>query len=59
MNTTYAFKLTVTSESKEEASKLATLLQQSVATLDKQDMIRLLEKVVRKPSIVKTALKFI
>ncbi len=56
---TYAFKLTLAADSKEEASKLATLLQQSVGVLDKRDMIRLLEKVVKNPSIVKTALKFI
>lgn len=55
----YTFKTTVTSTDKAQAQKLATLIQQAVGAIDHADLIKLMEKAVVKPSLVKTALKFI
>jgi len=55
----YSFKINLAANGETEAKNIATLLQQTVAVIDKDDLTRLLTKVVNSPSIVKTALKFI
>lgn len=55
----YSFKINLAANGEAEAKNIATLLQQTVAVIDKDDLTRLLTKVVNSPSIVKTALKFI
>lgn len=55
----YTFKTTVTSGDKAQAQQLATLIQQAVTIIDHADLVTLMAKAVAKPSIVKTALKFI
>lgn len=55
----YSFKINLAANGEAEAKNIATLLQQTVAVIDKDDLMRLLTKVVNSPSIVKTALKFI
>nr|WP_321411463.1 hypothetical protein [uncultured Carboxylicivirga sp.] len=51
--------ITIEAETPEAVQQVGNLLQNAVNKVDKQDMIRLLEKVVKNPGIVKTALKFI
>lgn len=51
--------ITITSDSADDAQKVAQLVQHAVATVDLKDMIKLLSKVKENPKIVKTALKFI
>lgn len=55
----YTFKTTVASGDKAQAQQLATLIQQAVTVIDHADLVTLMAKAVAKPSIVKTALKFI
>ncbi len=55
----YSFKITLNADTETEAKALASLIQKTVNTIDKKDIMRLLAKVVESPSIVKTALKFI
>ncbi len=55
----YSFKISVSAQSPEEAKKLGTLIQQVVLTQKNEDVIKLLDKCVKSPSVVKTALKFI
>lgn len=56
---TYSFKLSLTSSSREKAETIARLMQKSLSVIDHDDMQKLLAKAVAKPSIVKTALKFV
>ena len=54
------YKLTVKVEASGEAEvkQLGSLLQKVLQTSNNQEIIRLLEKVAKNPSLVKTALKF-
>ncbi len=51
--------ITIEAETTDTVQKVGNLLQNAVNVVDKEDMIRLLEKVAKNPKIVKTALKFI
>lgn len=54
------YKLTVKVEAsgESEVKQLGSLLQKVLQSSNNQDIIRLLDKVVKNPSLVKTALKF-
>lgn len=49
----------VNAEDSATAQKLGNLLQRTVDKVENDDIIPLLEKVAKKPGIVKTALKYI
>jgi len=51
--------ITIEAETTETVKKVGNLLQNAVNKVEQEDMVRLLEKVVKNPKIVKTALKFI
>ena len=51
--------ITIETESTETVKLLGNLLQNAVNKVEQEDIIRLLEKVVKNPAIVKTALEFI
>ena len=51
--------ITIEAETTESVKKVGNLLQNAVNKVEQDDMVRLLEKVVKNPKIVKTALKFI
>jgi hypothetical protein len=51
--------ITIEAENTEAVQKIGNLIQNAVNKVDQEDIIKLLEKVAKKPSIVKTALKFI
>lgn len=55
----YKVTITIEAPSTEAVKQVGSLLQGAVNKVEQQDMIRLLDKVVRNPGIVKTALKFI
>ena len=55
----YSFKISLTADNENDAKLIATALQQTVNVDDNDDLKKLLAKVVKSPSIVKTALKFI
>ena len=54
------YKLTIKVEAsgETEVKQLGSLLQKVLSTSDKQDVIRLLDKVAKNPLLIKTALKF-
>ncbi len=54
------YKLTVKVEAsgETEVKQLGSLLQKVLQTSNNQEIIRLFDKVVKNPSLVKTALKF-
>ncbi len=51
--------ITIEANSPETVQHVGNLIQNAVNKVEQQDIIRLLEKVVKNPKIVKTALKFI
>ena len=51
--------ITIEAESTEKVKQIGNLLQKAVNKVEQEDMMRLLEKAVQNPSIVKTALMFI
>lgn len=55
----FKISITVEADSAEVVQKVGNLIQSTVNKVDQQDIIRLLEKVVKNPQIVKTALNFI
>ncbi|MFT3737948.1 MAG: hypothetical protein QM786_04265 [Breznakibacter sp.] len=52
-------QITIHNDSMLKAQKLETLLQSTINKVDHDDFIKLLQKVNEKPSVVKTALKYI
>ncbi len=55
----YKVSITIEAPDSKEVQELGNLLQGAINKVEKQDMERLLRKVVQNPKIVKTALKFI
>lgn len=55
----YQAKITIESNSVPEVQQLSNLIQNTVDTIEHKDIIKLLEKVRQKPSLVKTALNFL
>ena len=55
------FKIGITIEATntEKVKQVGNLIQNTVNKVEQEDMIKLLTKVVKNPSIVKTALKYI
>jgi hypothetical protein len=51
--------ITIEADTPETVQKVGNLIQNAVNKVDQEDIIKLLEKVAKKPGIVKTALKFI
>lgn len=51
--------ITIEADTPDTIQKVGNLLQNAVNKVEQEDMIKLLEKVVKNPKIVKTALKFI
>ncbi|WP_289054976.1 hypothetical protein [Carboxylicivirga marina] len=51
--------ITIEAEAPETAKQVGNLIQNAVNKVEQQDMIKLLTKVVKNPSIVKTALRYI
>jgi hypothetical protein len=51
--------ITIESDAPEKVKKVGNLIQNAVNKVDQEDIVKLLEKVAKNPSIVKTALKFI
>jgi len=51
--------ITIEAEDGQTVQKVGNLLQNAVNKVEQPDMVKLLEKVAKNPSIVKTALKFI
>lgn len=54
----YKLSIKVDASGETEVKQLGTLLQKVLSTSDKQDVIRLLDKVAKNPVLIKTALKF-
>ena len=54
----YKLTIKVDASGETEVKQLGTLLQKVLSTSDKQDVIRLLDKVAKNPLLIKTALKF-
>lgn len=54
----YKLTIKVDASGETEVKQLGTLLQKVLSTSDKQDVIRLLDKVAKNPMLIKTALKF-
>jgi len=54
----YKLSIKVDANGEAEVKQLGTLLQKVLSTSDKQDVIRLLDKVTKNPLLIKTALKF-
>lgn len=52
-------RVLISAESEEEVNQIAELLQDTIDTVDNQDLIKLLTSVKNKPSIVKTALSYL
>ena len=54
------YKLTIKVEAsgETEVKQLGMLLQKVLSTSDKQDVIRLLDKVAKNPALIKTAIRF-
>lgn len=55
----YKVSITIEAPSTETVRQVGNLLQGAVNKVEQQDIIRLLDKVVKNPDIIKTALKFI
>ncbi len=55
----YKIKIDIEAQSPKECQRIGNLLQNAVNKLDQEDMVRLLEKVKKRPGIVKNALMFI
>ena len=51
--------ITIEADATDTVQKIGNLIQDAVNNVEQEDIVRLLEKVVRNPKIVKTALKFI
>lgn len=51
--------ITIEADATETVKKVGNLIQNAVNKVDQKDIISLLEKVAKNPSIVKTALNFI
>lgn len=51
--------ITIEADTTETVQQVGNLLQNAVNNVDKEDMIKLLTKVVKNPKIVKTALRYI
>lgn len=54
----YKLTIKVDASGEAEVKQLGTLLQKVLSTSDKQDVIRLLDKVAKNPVLIKTALRF-
>lgn len=54
----YKLSIKVDASGEAEVKQLGTQLQKVLSTSDKQDVIRLLEKVAKNPSLIKTAIRF-
>jgi hypothetical protein len=52
-------QITINNDNMLKAQKLETLIQGALNKVNHEDFIKLLQKVNEKPSVVKTALKFI
>jgi hypothetical protein len=57
--TTLIAKIKIKNEKEDKIHRLGGLIQNTVNSIDHDDMIKLLEKVKSNPGIVKKALKFI
>ena len=55
----YVIKITVESNIPTEVQQVGNLIQGTLNKVDNADVIRLLDKVNKNPSIVKTALNFL
>lgn len=55
----YKITISAAAESAEAAQKLAGLLQEVAQKVSYEDMVKLLAAVVRRPAVVKTAIKFV
>lgn len=55
----FKVEILIETESTDTVKKIGNLIQNAVNKVEQVDMILLLEKVAKKPQIVKTALKFI
>ncbi|MDR1544897.1 MAG: hypothetical protein LBS50_10960 [Prevotellaceae bacterium] len=55
----YEVKINIWAETPEQCMQIGNLLQNTVNVVPQADIIKLLTKVQEKPSIVKTALKWI
>ena len=51
--------ITIQSNDTEKVKKIGNLIQNTVNKVEHEDIIKLLEKVVQNPGLVKTALNFI
>ena len=51
--------ITIEAESTDTVQHIGNLIQNAVNKVEQEDITKLLEKVVKNPKIVKTALKFI
>lgn len=51
--------ITIEADATETVQKVGNLIQNAVNKVEQKDMIKLLEKVAKNPSIVKNALNFI
>jgi hypothetical protein len=55
----YKITISATAESEDAAKKLAGLLQEVAGKVSYEDMVKLLAAVVKRPAVVKTAIKFV
>lgn len=55
----YRFSLIMEAEDETKVKEVATKLQSTLEICDADDIVKLLSKVIKKPSLIKTALKFI
>ena len=55
----YVVKITIESNNSTEVQQVGNLIQGTLNKVDNADVIRLLDKVNKNPSIVKTALNFL
>lgn len=51
--------ITIEADRTEKVKQIGNLIQNTVNKVEHEDMIKLLTKVVKNPTIVKTALKYI
>lgn len=54
----YKLTIKVDASGEAEVKQLGSLLQKVLSTSDKQDVIRLLDKVAKNPSLIKAAIRF-
>ena len=54
----YKLTIKVDASGEAEVKQLGLLLQKVLSTSDKQDVIRLLDKVAKNPALIKTAIRF-